>query len=283
MHNYQRPQTAPKKKWQIYVLFAAIGVTLGAGFIGYPKLISYWERIQIEQENQDVMAQIIEENILDRTVENFQRLPEEIAEIMEEEEEVTILENAYLEVPFVCQAPLQTEANWVYHEESCEEAAMLQAHYYIQGITDPDPQESNKIILDMIEWQKKNFGEHKDIYANDIKNFLVGYYNYPLEDIEIIYDTTITDIKKAVSAGYPVIVPIMGDVLKNPYYPYPGYHMLTVIGYTPDKIITNDVGTRRGKDFSYSYDIFMSAVDAAGGDIVIIKQLPTKELPDAEG
>lgn len=281
MHNYQRPQTSPKKKWQIYAVFIAIGVALGAGFIGYPKLISYWERIQIEQENQDVMAQIIEENVINQTVENIQKIPEDIEEIMKDD--VTILENAYIEVPFICQAPLQTEANWVSHEESCEEAAVLQVHDYIQGITDPDPQESNRIILDMIEWQKKNLGENKDLYANDLKNFIIGYYDYPPENVEVIYDASIIDIKKAVSAGYPVIVPIMGDILKNPYYPYPGYHMLTVVGYTPDKIITNDVGTRRGKDFSYNYDIFISAVDAAGGDIVIIKQLPNKNLPDAEG
>lgn len=276
MHNH-----SANKKWKLYIVFIAIGIALGTGFIGYPKIVSYWQRIQIEQENQDIMAQIIEENVLNQTVENFTDIPKEVNEAFNPP--VTILENAYLEVPFVCQAPFQTEANWKYHEESCEEAAILQVHYYLEGITDPSPQESNDTILDMIDWQKKNFGEHKDIYANEIKKLLTGYYEYPEEDIEIVYDAKITDIKKAISAGYPVIVPIMGDILKNPYYPYPGYHMLTVIGYTPDKIITNDVGTRRGKDFSYNYDIFMKAVLAAGGDIVIIKQLPVKEdLTDAE-
>ncbi|MBA4336551.1 hypothetical protein C0416_02130 [bacterium] len=282
MHNYQRPFQTEKKTWKVYVLFAAIGITLGAGFIGYPKLMAYLERMAIEEENQNVMAQIIEGGILDQTIENFQKLPEEIKEINEAfETPVTILENAYLEVPFVCQAPFQTEANWVYHEESCEEAALLQVRYYLEGVKDPKPEDSNATILDMIEWQKKNFGEHKDVYANDMKSLINGYYDYPLENIEIIYDATITDIKKAVSMGYPIIVPIMGDILKNPYYPYPGYHMLTIIGYTPDKIITNDVGTRRGKDFSYSYDIFMKALEAAGGDVVIIKQLPLKEDGEA--
>ncbi len=256
------------------MLFVAIGITLGAGFIGYPKLMSYWERISLEKENEDVMAKIIQENVLNQTIENFKAFPEEIEKTLEEH--VTILENAYLEVPFVCQAPHQTEANWVYHEESCEEAAMLQVRYYLEGVKNPDTEDSHKTILDMIEWQKKNFGEHKDIYANEMKTFINGYYGYPLEKIEIIYDATITDIKKAISMGYPVIVPIMGDILNNPYYPYPGYHMLTIIGYTPDKIITNDVGTRRGKDFSYSYETFMKALEAAGGDVVIIKQLPIK-------
>jgi hypothetical protein len=114
-------------------------------------------------------------------------------------------------------------------------------------------------------------GEHKDLYANEMRIFIKGYYSIPDEDIVIVYDADILDIKKAISAGHPVIVPIMGDILQNPYYPYPGYHMLTVIGYTPEKIITNDVGTRRGKDFSYNYEIFKNAMDAAGGDIIYIK------------
>jgi hypothetical protein len=259
------------KKIRTYILFAAVGIAIGAGVIGYPKVVSLMERISIERANEDVMAQIFEEQILEQTIENIMKIPEELAEV---EEPVIVLENAYLEVPFVCQAPFQTEANWVFHEESCEEAALIQVHYYLEGIENPSAQESHDIILNMIKWQEANFGEHKDLYANDMKIFIRDYYGYPDEDIEIIYDAEIIDIKKAVSKGYPVIVPIMGDILKNPYYPYPGYHMLTIIGYTPEKIITNDVGTRRGKDFSYTYETFMNATKAAGGDIIIIHQYP---------
>jgi hypothetical protein len=255
-----------------YFLFAAIGVVFGAGFIMYPKVAGYIERIKLDQENEEVMATIIEEQVIEQTVENIQNV---VAEAEKEIDQVVILENAYLKVPFVCQAPFQTEANWVYHEESCEEAAVLQAHYYIEGITETNKQTAHDTILNMIEWQKQNFGEHRDIYANDVQLFIRDYYGYEEDDIVITYDADIRDIKKAVSAGYPVIVPIMGDKLHNPYYPYPGYHMLTVIGYTPDKIITNDVGTRRGKDFSYPYERFMTAMEAAGGDIVVIEKLPT--------
>jgi len=271
VRHHKKQAVHSKNKWQLYILFAAFGVTLGAGFIGYPKLASYVSRIKIEQANEDTMAQIMEEGILKQTVKNFQNLPSEIDEISKKP--VTILENAYLEVPFVCQAPFQTKENWTHHEESCEEAALLQVHYYIQGVN-PPAKDSNSTILDMINWQKRNFGEHKDLYANKLKELITGYFNYSPDDIEIIYNTKIIDIKKAISEGYPILVPIMGDILKNPYYPYPGYHMLTVIGYTPDKIITNDVGTRNGKDFSYNYDIFIKALNAAGGNIVIIKHLP---------
>ncbi|MFC1599592.1 C39 family peptidase [Patescibacteria group bacterium] len=248
-----------------YVVFVAVGIALGAGFIGYPKIAAYIERVQIEYENETTMNEILDNQVLDMTIQNIQ-------DLMEEEEEVVILENAYLDVPFICQAPFQTEANWVHHEESCEEAALLQVKYYLDGVTEVDPQVANDTILDMIDWQEKNFDGHKDLYANDMRTFIRDYYELEDDQIEIIYDAKIVDIKKAISAGNPIIAPITGDILDNPYYPYPGYHMLTIIGYTPEKIITNDVGTKRGEDYSYSYEIFMNALEDAGGDIILLKE-----------
>jgi len=262
-----------RKKIASYLLFAAFGVALGGAFIAYPKIADYVERIALDKQNEDTMTQILNDGILEKTIENIESVSKELEEEKKEAQKPPLLENAYLKVPFVCQAPLQTEANWTFHEESCEEAALLQVRYYLEGIDEPDKNKANEEILKMIEWEKNNFGSHKDLYAADMKEFIKGYYGYADEEVEIIYEAEVTDIKKAVSAGYPVIVPIMGDVLKNPYYPYPGYHMLVIIGYTPDKIITNDNGTRRGKDFSYAYDRFMKAMQAAGGDVLIIKKL----------
>ncbi len=255
-----------KNKTRNYIVYAAIGIAIGAGFIGYPKVASYIERVQIEVENETTMNEIIDNRVIDMTIRNMQNVFEE------EKKEIVILENAYIEVPFVCQAPFQTTANWVFHEESCEEAALLQVKYFLDEIKEVDTTVANETILDMIKWQKANFGSHKDLYANDMKDFMKGYYGIEDEQIEIIYDAEITDIKKAISAGNPIIAPITGDILDNPYYPYPGYHMLTIIGYTPEKIITNDVGTKRGKDYSYNYDIFMRALKDAGGDIILLKK-----------
>ena len=273
---YLRPihQKSNESKQRIarYFVFAAIGIALGAGIIVYPKIQGYFEKIALDKQNSETMTQILSEGILEKTIENIQNITVEEEKI--QVQDAPLLENAYLKVPFVCQAPLQTEANWKFHEESCEEAALLQVRYYLENINEPDKQKAHEEILSMIEWEKTNFGSHKDLYANDMKELIKGYYGYKDEDIEIIYDAEVTDIKRAVSQGYPVIVPIMGDILKNPYYPYPGYHMLVVIGYTPEKLITNDNGTRRGKDFSYDYDKFMKALNAAGGDILIIKLLP---------
>ena len=183
-------------------------------------------------------------------------------------------ESTHLEVPFICQAPLQTEKNWKYHEESCEEAAVLQAYLYQMGQT-MSKEQAHEEILKMTDWQVENFGEHRDIYADDVKKFINGYYDMPLEEIEIVYNASLEDIETYLLKGYPVIVPIMGDILDNPYYPHPGYHMLIATGYTEDRIITNDNGTRRGENFSYDKETFSEAMNSAGGDIVVIKAKTT--------
>lgn len=225
-----------------------------------PKIKTYFELKEIEEKN----IETIEEA-------KGPEKPEEPANPEKPKVEPTpIPKSAYLSVPFICQAPLQTEENWVYHEESCEEAAILQAYLYLNGKT-MTKEEADKEILKMESWQVEHFGSHHDIYADEVKNFIAGYYQIPSEDIDIVHGADIDDIKKYISSGYPVIVPIMGNILNNPYYPYPGYHMLVAIGYTEDRIITNDNGTRHGKDFSYDNQIFYDAMTAAGGDIVIIK------------
>ncbi len=175
-----------------------------------------------------------------------------------------------LKVPFICQAPLQTVENWKFHEESCEEAAVLQTYLYETG-NRMTREEADKEILKMVEWQKTNFGDEKDMYADTLKTFISGYYQITESQIEITYDASLEDIKEIINSGHPVIVPIMGDILKNPNYPYPGYHMLVVTGFTEDMIITNDNGTRKGESYSYPNERFLKAMQAAGGDIVTIE------------
>jgi hypothetical protein len=269
----------PKHKKSIFriIIPILIGGLIGVSYIAYPKFTGYMHRMELEKQNKEILEQIKNGNVAEKTAENIEKDIPEDSKTEENtdtiEKEVVILENAYLEVPFVCQAPFQTEANWVYHEESCEEAALLQVHYYYEGVTQVDKQTAHNIIMDMISWQEKKFKAHIDLYAKDMKTFITEYYDYPEDRVQIIEDAEILDIKKAISQGYPVIVPIMGDLLKNPYYPYPGYHMLTVIGYSDTHIITNDVGTRRGKDFTYLYERFKKAMDGAGGDIIIITKI----------
>ncbi|MBI4232253.1 C39 family peptidase [Candidatus Peregrinibacteria bacterium] len=175
----------------------------------------------------------------------------------------------YLEVNFICQAPLETTENWKLHEESCEEAALLQAYLYEKSQV-ISKEEANEVILDMIEWQRRNFGGHYDLHGEKMKDFILQYYKLKESSVTLIQDGEIEDIKKIVSSGHPAIVPVTGEILNNPYYPYPGYHMLIVIGYTEDRIITNDNGTKRGADFSYEVEVFNAAFKDAGGEIFVL-------------
>lgn len=217
-----------------------------------------------------VITLLIAGFLANRGYSNFQeqQLEEQKLQVLNQAKSV---QNAYLEVPFICQAPLETTENWELHEESCEEAAVLQAHNYINK-TQLTKQQANEIILDMIAWQEAYFGSHKDLYAEEIKEFIHGYYQIPLEKITIIQNASLEDIHTQIALGNPVIAGVTGEILKNPYYPYPGYHALTIIGFTETQIITNDNGTRRGANFNYDNDIFMNALKDAEGSIIIINQ-----------
>jgi uncharacterized protein YvpB len=179
-------------------------------------------------------------------------------------------ETKFLEVPFICQAPLETVENWKSHETSCEEAALLQA-YLFETNSNMTKEEANQEILKMKDWENQNMGSEHDLYADEMKQFIMGYYGLTDDQVKIIYKASIEDIKGEINAGHPVIVPVTAKLIDNPYYPYPGYHMLTVIGYTADKIITNDNGTRHGESFSYDTSTFKTAMDDAGGDVVVLQ------------
>lgn len=160
-------------------------------------------------------------------------------------------------VPFTSQAPF---ANWDHdHNEACEEAAILMVHYFYQkkALT---PEFADKEIMGMIDYQKKNWTGHFDLKAKEIAKLAEEYYGY--KNTKIIYDISIEDIKKEIAKGKPVILPMAGRLLQNPYYRRPGplYHALVAIGYTQSEIITNDPGTKRGKDYSYKYDILLNAL-----------------------
>ncbi|MBT3704843.1 hypothetical protein HOG17_03625 [Candidatus Peregrinibacteria bacterium] len=258
-------------KYKIFLLGTLLLIGLGM-LVVLPKATNYLEIQRVENQNEDTISEIKE--FLNTPIAKPVLEPQKPITI-QEEKLLLLPTSAYLEVEFICQAPLQTEANWQYHEESCEEVAVLQSYLYMTGQT-MTRQEAHEEVLKMIDWQMAEFGGHHDIYADKVKEFIEGYYDVEDSDIEIVYDATLEDVRSYIAEGFPVIVPIMGNILKNPYYPHPGYHMLVAIGYTEDMIVTNDNGTRKGADFSYENQVFQDAMNAAGGDIVIIKTKTTK-------
>ncbi|MDB4940425.1 MAG: hypothetical protein JWO40_850 [Candidatus Doudnabacteria bacterium] len=163
-----------------------------------------------------------------------------------------------LKIPFTSQAPT---GNWdTLHNEACEEAAAIMANAYLTGDTRATlpASEVEKQIGTLTDWQQKNFGYNLDTTAAETAKFIEAVYGLKTK---IVSDYTESDLKMELAAGHPVILPVNGQLIGNPYYKQPGpiYHMLLVRGYTATKIITNDSGTRHGENYLYSFNTLSNA------------------------
>ncbi|MFH1620978.1 MAG: C39 family peptidase [Patescibacteria group bacterium] len=172
-----------------------------------------------------------------------------------------------LEIPFTTQAPYQ---NWDYpYQEACEEASAIMVDAFYKGEEGVIPIEKAKqAIDDFVAYENKALGYYKDTNATDLAKAVRGHFGYAEVIIKPVI--SINDIKRVVANGFPVILPAAGKLLNNPNFRNGGplYHMLVVKGYTGNKIITNDPGTRRGADYVYSADVLMNAIhDWNGGDV----------------
>ena len=172
-------------------------------------------------------------------------------------------EEIILEVPFTSQAPF---GDWSYpFNHTCEEAVVLMAHYYVEGKTSIDPAQARKELLDLVEFEEKNYGFHEDTDTAQTAQLIKDYYGY---SVKVEYDISLEDIKKELAKGNPVIVPTAGRLLNNPYFKPPGplYHMLLVKGYNSTEFITHDTGTIRGENFVYSYQALENSIHDLGGE-----------------
>lgn len=172
-----------------------------------------------------------------------------------------------LAVPFTSQAP---HANWdAVHEETCEEASVLMVDSFFDGRGLGGPDAVERKLKKMVAWQRGRFGYFEDTTAEEVAVMLREFFGY--KKVEVVYDVTANDIKRRLVEGVPVILPLYGRALGNPFYtpPGPDYHMLVVRGYTADgKFITNDPGTRRGEAYLYRPEVLVNAIhDWNAGDV----------------
>jgi hypothetical protein len=171
-----------------------------------------------------------------------------------------------LAVPFRSQAP---RGDWsLPWQEACEEASAVLVDAFWRG-DDLSVEEMEARINSVIAWEQSNFGFYKHTTAAQTAGILKELYGYDRVDVE--YGVGVDRIAQHVREGRPVIVPLAGRELGNPYYTAPGpvYHMLVVKGITEaGDVITNDVGTRHGRNLTYAPDIFEAAMHdvPTGGD-----------------
>ncbi len=173
-----------------------------------------------------------------------------------------------LAVPFTSQAP---HGNWSEpYKEACEEASLYMVHAYYQGVKEKqiDPETAMAELQKIVAFEKELFGFYED--TTTVQTATLAELMYGYAHVETIDDPTVSQIKTHVAAGRPVIVPLAGRELGNPFYTAPGpiYHMLVIRGYTQDgKFITNDPGTKHGEAYLYDFDTVMNAMhDWNGGE-----------------
>lgn len=161
-----------------------------------------------------------------------------------------------IRVPFGVQAPY---ANWnPPYDEACEEASLVLVKAFLDGESAITPDEMDRRILELVA-REKDMGLPIDITIEELAR--VAEETYGLR-ATLTANPSIEDIKRALAAGTPVIVPLAGRDLGNPYYSGAGpwYHVLVITGYDAKYFYTQDVGTRRGEDYKYRQDVLHDAI-----------------------
>ncbi len=169
---------------------------------------------------------------------------------------------------FAAQAPFGEWSNPIF-QNGCEEASILVAISWVNGIKFLAKDEIKNSIIAITDFEDRTYGYAPDRSAADTAKLLTDYFDY--QKVSVKYGVSAYDIKYQLQQGNLVIVPVNGQVLKNPFYTPPGpeRHMLVIIGYDAKtkEFITQDVGTRHGEKFRYSENILSSALrDYLTGD-----------------
>lgn len=167
-------------------------------------------------------------------------------------------------VPFTAQAPL---AQWSdkRQQDGCEEAAAAMAMAWVKGEKGKSKAEWRTEILAISDFEKKEYGEYRDISLKDIKAWIfTAYYDYDGVSLKTIGSAD--EIREELEKGKLVLAPMNGRQLKNPYFTAPGpeRHMVLIKGYdyATKQFISNDPGTRRGEDYRYPAKVIFKAIRA---------------------
>ncbi len=164
-------------------------------------------------------------------------------------------------VPFIVQAPL---AQWSDErfQDACEEASLLMAHRWRSGERGLSKNDATEALVDMFKREKTFFDDKTiDTSAKDTARFGEDYFG---GSFLVQNDIALDDIYQALSDGAIVIVPTNGQKLGNPHFrgEGPQRHMLVITGYDYAKkeFITNDPGTRKGKNYRYNTAVLYNAI-----------------------
>lgn len=169
-------------------------------------------------------------------------------------------------VPYTVQAPY---GNWdAAHEEYCEAAALLMAGRYYRGATYPGDRipaaEADQAMSQIVAVERQTYPGVLDLSLDRVAAIGKSIYNFDAR----IQPATLDNVKAALAAGRPVLIPVNthgapGGQKIAPYYGSPGvYHVIVLIGYDGSTVYANDSGISQGQRYPYSWSLMESAMDA---------------------
>lgn len=190
--------------------------------------------------------------------------------------------NVLLNVPFTSQAPFN---DWsVPYDEACEEASLIMLEHFLTGVP-LNNQIAKDEINEIVNWQTAQ-GYGVDISAQQIADIAARYYGL---GAEVYAGDSVTgdNIKKLLSEGHPIIIPVAGKDLNNPNFrgAGPPYHVIVIIGYDDTNFITHDPGTRNGASYKYPQGVIINAIHDWNGSKNTVKEgqkamvVITKDVP----
>lgn len=192
-----------------------------------------------------------------KTSEDSNALPQKTPE----EKPATITQKIEQSVPFIAQAPF---GNWgdPNFQNACEEASIVMAMGWVKDEKNISPQEAQKRILEIIDFENKNLGYSVDTDTADMEKIFREYFKH--KNVTSKKNITLEDLKAELQKDRIVIVPAFGRALSNPNFTQPGpiAHMLVLIGYDPktQEFITNDPGTKKGANYRYAENVLFTAI-----------------------
>lgn len=174
---------------------------------------------------------------------------------------VEIGKTILLDMPFTSQAPFG-EWSDLRQQDGCEEASALMAVHWAKGLGALTKIEAKKEILEIAAFEEKTYQNYVDTSGADtLKIIIKEHLNY--QNALLKKDSGIEEIKRELTAGNALILPMDGKKLKNPNFKNggPDRHNIVIRGYDPatKEFITNDPGTRKGEGYRYPEKIIETA------------------------
>jgi hypothetical protein len=251
------PLNGEKKPWKPWYGYLLVGVLLVSGGLyiyqrmhGGPVIPTFtdpatlYENAKAARERQEQAEEAL---VAPNTEETLSEVAKAALELLV----VPLPASADVAVPFMTQAPsgVWDEA----HVNASEEAALLMVQEFLAPSSPVDS-------VDALIAIGNERGLPSTCTSTEFAAF-IEEYDAAL-NATVIEEPSIDEIKQFLANGTPVLVPVNGDLLQNPFYIAAGLpqHWIVLRGYEGEQFFVNDPGTRRGESYMYVQSVVMAAM-----------------------